>query len=259
MKTHHSRGLAALLVLVLALTGLTARAAPSGTAMVHVAGYAPAFHHHEIRAKDLATPVLLRDEQGTILAFPPRAPAHALTVVYLHGIHGRAENGCPWLREGASEIGWLVCPAANAPLANGTFSWGGTTLEQRAVVARAEQVAHAAGADPARSNVIVGFSQGAFVALDLVRARLGRYRGLVLIGADVEPVAQELAAGGVTRLVLAAGSLDASFGRLQRSATRLLRAGVDVRFVDLGRIGHSYETTEKERLREAIAWVGHAS
>jgi predicted esterase len=107
--------------------------------------------------------------------------------------------------------------------------------------------------------VIVGFSQGAYVALDLVRARLGRYRGLVLIGADVEPAKVLLDAAGVGRIVLAAGALDASYAPLQRAAARLRREGMDVRFVDLGRIGHSYQTTDKEALRDAIAWAGRSS
>jgi predicted esterase len=216
------------------------------------------------RSKVASRPLELHDAEGAILAFPPRASSTAagaarpLTVVYLHGVHGLPENGCPWLRDGATELGWLVCPHANARLANGTFSWGGSVAEQRAVVARAERAAAAEGADDARANVLVGFSQGAFVALDLVQARLGRYRGLVLIGADVAPSRATLEAGGVGRVVLAAGELDASFRPLTRAAAALARSGMEVRFVGLGRIGHSYETTEKEALREAIAWAGGA-
>lgn len=261
--------LAAVVVFVLALTARAAARPPQTTAH-EIDRHDRTTRNDGVRTKYPSSPIALRDAQGTVLAFPPRAPlltgasgtapsSKPLTVVYLHGIHGRAENGCPWLREGASEIGWLVCPSANEHLANDTFSWGGTVAEQRAVVARAERAAQAEGADADSANVIVGFSQGAYVALDLVRARLGRYRGLVLIGADVEPVKALLEAAGVGRIVLAAGELDASFGPLQRAAARLRREGVDVRFVDLGRIGHSYQTTDKEALRDAIAWAGRSS
>jgi len=215
-------------------------------------------------AKYPTQPLVLREDEHSILAFPPRAalsaPASAsakkpVTVVYLHGVHGRAENGCPWLRAGASELGWLVCPEANQHLSNGTFSWTGTVADQRAVVERAEHAAQAQGADPTGRGVLVGFSQGAYVALDLVHASLGRYRGLVLIGAEVEPSAAVLAAGGIDRVVLAAGDLDAASLPMRRAAERL-RHSVDVRFVSLGRIGHSYETTDREALRDAIAWAG---
>lgn len=250
---------AAVIVFVLALSTRAAARLETATARA-VEGRERTTQDPGVRGKYRSSPLALRDAQGTILAFPPRpTTTRPLTVVYLHGIHGRAENGCPWLRDGASEIGWLVCPSANAPLANGTFSWGGTVAEQRAVVARAERAAQAEGADAEGANVLVGFSQGAFVALDLVRARLGRYRGLVLIGADVEPARASLDQAGVGRIVLAAGALDASFGPLQRAAARLRREGMDVRFVDLGRIGHTYQTTDKEAFRDAIAWAGRSS
>jgi len=214
-----------------------------------------------LRAKYPTKPLALREEGRTILAFPPRARAASkpLTVVYLHGIHGRAENGCPWLREGSSELGWLVCPEANEHLANDTFSWAGTVADQRAVVARAERAAQAQGADPELASVLVGFSQGAYVALDLVHGQLGRYRGLVLIGADVAPSRAMLDASGVGRVVLAAGDLDGASGPMRRAAEHLRHEGADARFVSLGHIGHSYETTDKEALRDAIVWAGGSS
>ena len=213
------------------------------------------------RAKVATKPIALHEDGKTILAFPPRAPAasKAMTVVYLHGVHGRAENGCPWLREGSSELGWLVCPEANQHLANDTFSWAGTTTEQYEVVARAERAAHAQGADPESASVLVGFSQGAYVAMDLARGHLGHYRGLVLIGAEVAPSRAMLDSAGIARIVLAAGDLDAASGPMRRAAEHLRREGMDARFVSLGRIGHSYETTEKDALRDAIVWAGGSS
>jgi pimeloyl-ACP methyl ester carboxylesterase len=190
-----------------------------------------------------------------VLAYPPRKGE--LTVVYLHGIHGRAENGCPYLRAGASEIGWLVCPEANLPEAPG-FTWAGSAADKRAIVARAEQAAHARGADPNAPSVLVGFSQGSYVALELVRAHLGRYRGLVLLGADVEPSAAELSSAGVERVVLASGDRDAPRAALERAAERLRRQGVEARFVSLGAVGHTYAAEHPAALAEAIAWAGGA-
>ncbi len=212
-----------------------------------------------VRAKYPTHALSLREGNTTILAFPPRSVAKPLTVVYLHGIHGRAENGCPWLSEGSSEIGWLVCPEANERLSNDTFSWSGTVADQRAVVARAERAAQAQGADPESAGVLVGFSQGAYVALDLVHAKLGRYRGLVLIAADVTPSRAMLASAGVDRVVFAAGDLDGASAPMKRAAEQLRREGMEVRFVSLGRIGHSYQTTDKEALGDAIAWAGRST
>jgi predicted esterase len=258
--------LAALLLVSLAFAAppAAAHATPIGARVTDPASRTT--KDETVRAKIETSPRALRESGATILAFPPAsgfasasdAPpsSRALTVVYLHGIHGLPANGCPWLRDGASELGWLVCPEANERLSNGTFSWGGTVASQREVVARAERAAQAQGADPSAANVLVGFSQGAYVALDLVRAHLGRYRGLVLIGADVTPSRKLLQEGGVSRIVLAAGDLDGASAPMKRAAEQLRREGIDVRFVSLGRIGHSYATPDRDALRDAIVWAG---
>ena len=69
----------------------------------------------ETRGHYPSAPLTLHAEHGVdVLAFPPatKAERKPLSVVYLHGMHGRASNGCPWFRGGASELGWLVCPEA---------------------------------------------------------------------------------------------------------------------------------------------------
>jgi predicted esterase len=255
----------ALVAIVAVVLAFTPRAAARAMPVrLHVTDAAARTTKDEtLRAKYPSAPIALHEDGRTILAFPPRAASSKaskpLTVVYLHGIHGRAENGCPWLREGASELGWLVCPDANEHLSNDTFSWAGTVADQHAVVARAERAARSRGADAESAGVLVGFSQGAYVALDLLQAQLGRYRGVVLIGADVAPTRAMLAAAGVERVVLAAGDLDGASAPMKRAAEHLGHDGMEVRFVSLGRVGHTYQTTEKEALRDAIVWAGGSS
>jgi pimeloyl-ACP methyl ester carboxylesterase len=197
--------------------------------------------------KQSATPAVV----DGMLAYAPRKNVqNATTVVYLHGIHGLAKNGCPWLRDGATEVGWLVCPDANVHLSNDTFSWGGSTSDKRAVVARAESAVHTNG-----PSVLVGFSQGAFVAVELIEARQGSYRGLVLLSATVDPRARDLAAAGVKRVVLGAGELDGSYAAMKSTADRLSREGVEVRFVSLGKVGHTYVAEDGAPLTAGIAWA----
>jgi predicted esterase len=179
-----------------------------------------------------------------------------MTVVYLHGVHGRAENGCPWFRSGASELGWLVCPEGIERDANGTASWSGDVLAQGAVVSRALRTAEANGASIA-PGVAIGFSQGGYVALDLVKTKQARFRGLVLIAApEAHPSAQKLRDAGVVRVALAAGALDLAYAPLIEDTKRLQREGIEARFFDLGRIGHTYAAEDTSTLRAAVAWAG---
>ncbi|OJY16495.1 MAG: hypothetical protein BGO98_30960 [Myxococcales bacterium 68-20] len=205
-----------------------------------------------------SSPVRLRSEGRDLLAYPPAASAasHPMTVVYLHGIHGRPENGCPWFRDGASELGWLVCPEGAKHEETGTASWGGDVFEQGTVVARAMRAARANGAS-SEPGVAVGFSQGGYVALDLVKTRQARFRGLVLIAApEAHPSAQKLREAGVVRVALAAGSADAAHAPLIEDTKRLQREGIEARFFNLGRVGHTYAAEDGATLREAITWAG---
>lgn len=67
--------------------------------------------------------------------------------------------------------------------------------------------------------------------------------------------ASALRAAGVVRVVLGGGEDDPTFPALRAHAARLAAAGVDVRLVSLGRIGHMYVASDPETLREAIRWA----
>jgi predicted esterase len=209
------------------------------------------------RGFDQVVATSLRTEEGHVLAYPPskhvkRAP---LSVVYLHGVHGLAERGCPHVRNGATQLGWLVCPEAIEKDAAGMFSWGDDVFEQSAVVRRALAAAHAQGASK-QPGVAVGFSQGSYVAVDLVSARLAKFSGLVLLGAEMHPNAKTLTDAGVKRIALGAGKADAAYGSMAEEAHRLDGEGIETRFYDLGNVGHTYAAEDTDALRSAIAWAG---
>lgn len=192
---------------------------------------------------------------GRHLAYaPPASKVNAKAVVYLHGAHGLADKGCPWMRAGASEVGWLVCPEAIRADAAGTWSWGSDVAAQGAVVESALASARAEGAS-AEPGVAVGFSQGSYVALDLVKTGRAKFRGLVLLGAEMHPSAERLRAAGVSRIVLGAGTKDGAYASMKEEAPKMNIDGLEVRFADLGDVGHTYAAENTDALRAAIAWA----
>lgn len=210
-----------------------------------------------LETKVESAPVKISYEGHSFLAYAPAtAKRSSIPVVYLHGVNGRAENGCPHFRSGASEVGWLVCPeGVEKNEATRTASWGGDVIKQGAVVSRALKAAESKGASK-EPGVVVGFSQGSYVALDLVKTNLGHFRGLVLIAApEAHPSAKKLQAAGIERVVLAAGARDSSHDVLIADVKRLRDEGMDARFVDLGNIGHTYATEDNAVLRDAIVWA----
>jgi dienelactone hydrolase len=201
---------------------------------------------------------------GTTYAYPP-SPAESgaarPAVVYLHGKCGVATNGCSHFRQGAASFGWLLCPVGNDPCPGGGASWAGSALQKKKVVDDAlDSLASAnpGAVDVRAPSVLVGFSQGAWTALDLVRAAPGRYRGVLLIGGDVSLDVPALDAAGVRRLVMIAGARDGAFAPMQATARHFANASPrapEVRFVSLGAVGHTYVGETDAILRETLEWL----
>jgi pimeloyl-ACP methyl ester carboxylesterase len=205
-----------------------------------------------------ATSMVRNDlSERPVFAFAPKpSTVDPMSVVYLHGITGRPEHGCPFFERGASELGWLVCPEGAVLHPNGTASWGGDLAAQTAVISHALEVAEKNGASK-EPGVAIGFSQGGYVVVDLLRTHRARFRGIVLIAAHQQhPSAQMLREAGVERVALAAGAYDMAHDPLVLDAKRLEREGISTRFFDLGRVGHTYAAEDPNVLREAIAWAG---
>jgi predicted esterase len=209
----------------------------------------------EVRGVNASTPTTIG---GDVLSFKPATTAPT-TVVYLHGIHGKAANGCPHLRNGASEVGWLVCPTATEKEADGRASWMLDVNANAATVNHALSAAVNEGAS-SEPGVAVGFSQGGYITMDLVKSGKVHFKGLVLIAApEQHPTASKLHEMGVERVVLAAGQRDAAYWPLKKDAARLASEGMDVKFVDLGDVGHTYAAENTQGLHDAIVWASGRS
>jgi predicted esterase len=153
--------------------------------------------------------------------------------------------------------GELVCARADIACPAGGAMWSSGPRALSRIEAAVESAAESSEGrlDPNAPRVLVGFSQGAYVALRAVRRAPGRYPSVLLIGAFVKPTRKELEAAGVVRLTLAAGDLDGSAATMRASAARLRREGFDARFVSLGRVGHTYVGDAPEKLAGALAWT----
>ena len=102
---------------------------------------------------------------------------------------------------------------------------------------------------------LVGFSRGAFVARDVIYARPGRYRGVVLIGAALAPDPQRFKDAGIERVVLASGELDGAYKTMRGAETKLRAAGIELRFVSLGKVYHTLPADTRKRMADAMRWV----
>jgi predicted esterase len=197
------------------------------------------------------------------LADGPRSPL----VVVLHATCMQPASVCDWFGAAGRDSGWLVCPSGNSTC-YGEPDWSGAGPVKAAFLERA--IAKVQDAIPSfvddRRGVLFGWSRGAYAARDILYAAangkdakiadLGqRFRGLVLVAAQVTPDVAKLKAVGITRVVMAAGDLDMSAPTMTAAVKTLKKHGMEARWVSLGKIGHVWPDDFDARMREPIAWA----
>ncbi|MDP9148782.1 MAG: hypothetical protein M3O36_02400, partial [Myxococcota bacterium] len=180
----------------------------------------------------------------------PSAARAAPAIVYLHGMWASPEDSCAYFVRAATPFGFLVCPRGNAPLGQGRM-WAGTyaTVAPR-VHAALEAAASLAPRrlDRSGDGTLIGYSNGAYFAVEIACAEQGRWTGLVLLSMHLEPDASRLRSAGVRRVLLGAGERDGARPSMQALAERLRAAGLTARFMSLGPGGHEFPADMDERM-----------
>ena len=200
----------------------------------------------------------LRTQGAWGVAYPPAdttAPRPA--IVYLHGMWASPEDSCGYFEHAATPFGFLVCPRGNAPLGEGRM-WAGTYASVAPQLHAALDAAGRLGAgklDRHAPGTIVGYSNGAYFAVEIAYAEPGRWTGLVLLSMHLELDVPRLKSAGVRRVVLAAGDKDGARPSMQALAERTDSAGLPARFVSLGPGGHPFPPSLDGPMCDAIAWV----
>ena len=201
----------------------------------------------------------MRLRAGTVLAVPPENRGGKQPVfVYLHGIAGGPGRGCAEFSRSVSAYGWLVCPEGNVR-DGATRSWGGSLAEQWAVVQGAlAAVAAEPDVDAGAPVVLLGYSQGAYLAEQLLRGYPGKIRAALFVGANIRLDKKTLVAAGVSKVAYAAGEFDGTYAYQRESHLLLEREGFSVQFRSLGRVGHTYiGQSEAQSVDALVSWMAN--
>jgi predicted esterase len=191
---------------------------------------------------------------------PVDATAARPAILYLHGMWAGPEQECGVFEQAARPFGFLVCPRGNAP--NGEWwMWTGTYAtvapQLRAALKAADGLAPGK-LDRSGGGTLVGYSNGAYFAVEVAMAEPGKWTGLVLLSMRVDLDVPRLRAAGIRRIVLAAGEKDGVRASLQALAERTDAAGLPTRFASLGPGGHEFPSDMSARMCDAVAWVRSA-
>lgn len=222
---------------------------------VQVAPAAPALPAgRETRRTDAGTEIIIYPPSGGL------ADRRAPVVMMLHGMCGDPLSICEFWNQAGREGSFLVCPGGNVAC-GGARDWSGSGEVKAAAIDESLAVvdkAYGTFIDHSKGDILIGYSRGAFAARDVVYARPGRFRGLILLGALMRPDAARLKASGIRRVVFAAGEWDMARPAMQRAAAALSGAGLPSRYVSLGKIGHALPDNLETILRDALRWIREA-
>ncbi|HVY30906.1 MAG TPA: hypothetical protein VHB79_30310 [Polyangiaceae bacterium] len=192
-----------------------------------------------------------------VVVYPAESDGPRRITVVLHGMCGHAENICRIFASEATAGEHLICPRATAQCEGGGASWPqkgfAESIEQ--AVQRAK-LALGGRVDESQGRTLIGYSLGAFRALELAQHGEGKYPRVMLVGARINPSFKLLRESGVERLLLSAGAWDMTHDHMRRESTRLSHAGLATRFLALGPNGHAFSPRfGEDYLPEAWRWL----
>jgi predicted esterase len=180
------------------------------------------------------------------------APRGKALLVFLHGMCGHGLGYAQSFQFSAAERGTLIAPQGDVPCGQGPWaSWSSdiAKLDQR--IAAAFRALDAS--EPLSDIVVMGYSQGASRAEELVRHYPSRYTRLISIGAPRAP-----SVAGLTQLraaLMMAGEHDRQ-DLMRRGVRSLARAGIPVTFQEIPKATHgAMGPTPEKTMGEALDWL----
>jgi predicted esterase len=210
------------------------------------------------------------------LAVPGSAPAYYYepsgagksgmrpVIVYLHGRGAEPRKYCQRWARVARNLGWLVCPSGPEDRGNGTRGWANNWLAGRNVVMAAiDALRHKYGRRvQLYGNTLIGFSEGAFVAMNVGLREPHTFNRWLILGADTDYwgpsglAALPEARGRVRRVYLITGGHDDVVDDAAQVRKWLTGAGVPVRVSTPRDMGHEVALETKAGMYQAaLRWL----
>lgn len=184
-------------------------------------------------------------------------------VVYLHGRGGDAQADCRRWARVARRFGWLLCPSGPTPH-NAGRSWNNNWVSGQHAVMGAVQALRSQYGRRVQlyGNTLVGFSEGAYVAMNVGVRQPRTFNRWLILGADVSYwggsglEALKDAKSKVRRVVLITGGQDMVVDDTRTVAGWLDKEGVPLRIQTPGALAHEVALERMPGMYEsALRWL----
>jgi predicted esterase len=196
--------------------------------------------------------------------FKPRSRGAKPILMYLHGRGGNPAEDCrKWARV-ASQFGWVVCPAGPGDNGNGGRTWSsGAGDAQRVIDGTVEALrAKYKGKVQRRGNILIGFSEGAFIAMQVGLKDQRTWTKWLILGASEQYWGTDVAEAldvetrKVRRVYLLTGENDSVAQNTVKVGDTLKKNKVPVKVKLVPGMGHEVPSDRMvSTYRRPLAWL----
>ena len=195
--------------------------------------------------------------------YKPRSKGAKPVLMYLHGRGGNPAEDCrKWARV-ATQFGWVVCPSGSGTSETGGRSWTNGTADAQHVIDATIEALHDKYKSKVqrRGNVLIGFSEGAWVAMNVGLKDQRTWSRWLILGAsdaywgDVTE-AFDKEKRKVQRVYLLTGENDGVAANTVRVGETLKKVKVPVKVKLVPGMGHEVPSDRMvSTYRRPLAWL----
>lgn len=208
---------------------------------------------------------LVLEVPGSAPAFyyKPRAKGPRPILMYLHGRGGNPAADChKWAKVG-TQFGWVVCPSGPGGSETGGRTWAGADAAQKVINGTLQALrAKYKGRVQRQGNILIGFSEGAFVAMQVGLKDQTTWTKWLILGASDQYWGAEVTDAldkqkrKVRRVYLLTGENDGVAQQTMRVADTLKKNNVPVKLRLVPGMGHEVPGDRMvSTYRRPLAWL----
>jgi predicted esterase len=199
--------------------------------------------------------------------YKPRRSERRAVILYLHGRGANAQEDCrKWARV-ARPYGWVVCPQGPAATDSGGRTWNNDAATAQRIVDATLTALRGkyAGKVRLRGNILIGFSEGAFVAQQIGMRDPSHWNRWLILAANDQywfGDAREILEKDrlqVRRVYLLSGENDTVAENTRRAAEMLKTAKIPVKLRIAPGLGHEVPADRMvSTYRRPLRWLAAA-
>jgi hypothetical protein len=207
---------------------------------------------------------------GRAYYFEPTGPGRLTlrpVLMYLHGRGGHPDRDCRRWAKVARRLGWLVCPSGPG-IAGPGQGWNNNWHAARRIATATIQALRGRYGRRVQlyGNTLMGFSEGAYVAMNVGVREPRTFNRWLIMGADpgywgaAGKAALQKAKSRVRRVYLITGERDGVIGGTRQVREWLRKTGIPTQITTPDDMGHEVALESKESLyRMALVWLERGS